>query len=102
MLNNGLFSWHTVGAMHETMKRLYAAAELLKQVTGQSAVAVIVSHGKNGLGAFTSSGTRLPIPASADEVANTDDDGAFVRRDQTNDRRKAVFFALGFILFKKS
>lgn len=48
-----------------------------------AAVAVIVSHGKNGLGAFTSSGTRLPMPASADEVANTDDDGAFVRRDQT-------------------
>lgn len=48
-----------------------------------AAVAVIVSHGKNGLGAFTPSGTRLPMPASADELANTDDDGAFVRRDQT-------------------
>lgn len=43
MLNNGLFSWHTVGAMHETMKRLYAAAELLKQVTGQSAVARLLN-----------------------------------------------------------
>lgn len=43
MLNNGLFSWHTVGAMHETMKRLYAAAELLKHVTGQSAVARLLN-----------------------------------------------------------
>jgi len=48
-----------------------------------AAVAVILSHGKNGLGAFTPSGTRLPMPASADELANADDDGAFVRRDKT-------------------
>ncbi|WP_434513804.1 type II secretion system protein [Dechloromonas sp. ARDL1] len=54
-----------------------------------AAVVVIVSHGKNGLGAFTPSGTRIAMPTSADEQANTDDDGAFVRRDQiaggTND-----------------
>lgn len=49
-----------------------------------AAVAAILSHGKNGLGAFTPSGTRLPMPTSAHELANTDDDGAFVRRDQTD------------------
>lgn len=32
--------------------------------------AVIVSHGKNGSGAFSSSGTQLPAATSADEIQN--------------------------------
>jgi prepilin-type N-terminal cleavage/methylation domain-containing protein len=32
--------------------------------------AVIISHGKNGAGAYTSGGATLPAPAGADELAN--------------------------------
>lgn len=49
--------------------------------------AVIVSHGKNGLGAFTSNGSQiLPIPiATSDEGDNTfnDNDNHFVSHDIT-------------------
>lgn len=46
-----------------------------------AAVAVILSHGKNGFGAFTTGGTQIPVPGGADELANTDDDNRFVRKD---------------------
>lgn len=38
--------------------------------TGGPAAAFIVSHGKNGLGAFTSKGTQNAPPAGTDELAN--------------------------------
>ena len=41
---------------------------------------VIVSHGKNGAGAFNSSGGTNPAPSSADEIANQDTDNNFVQR----------------------
>lgn len=39
---------------------------------------VIVSHGKNGLGAFNSSGGTNPAPTGADEIANQNADNDFV------------------------
>jgi type II secretory pathway pseudopilin PulG len=52
-------------------------------VTAQAAV-VVVSHGKNGLGAFTSAGTRNVAPTS-DELENSNGDATFIRRDRTDD-----------------
>jgi hypothetical protein len=48
-------------------------------------VAVVVSHGRNGLGAYTVGGTRNTMPAAADESSNLDADTAFVKRSVTTD-----------------
>jgi len=49
-----------------------------------SAVAVLISHGKNGYGAINSaSGTTYAAPTSADELENTDTDRDFVSRVAT-------------------
>ena len=45
------------------------------------AVAVIVSHGKNGFGAFSEGGVALAAPASAEEIQNAGNNTAFVRTD---------------------
>lgn len=39
---------------------------------------VLVSHGKNGAGAFNTAGASNAPPAGADELENTDTDGVFV------------------------
>ena len=50
------------------------------------AVAVILSHGANGLGAFSETGTALAAATSAREVQNAGNNNAFVRSDySTND-----------------
>ena len=47
--------------------------------------AVVVSHGKNGYGAYTSSGTQLSTTgAGTDELENTDTDATFVSRPYTD------------------
>lgn len=48
-------------------------------------VAVLISHGKNGQGAFTKKGTRTVLPNSVDELKNTDDDNTFVTRPLSDD-----------------
>lgn len=48
-------------------------------------VAVLISHGKNGQGAFTKKGTRTVTPSSDDESENTDDDNTFVTRPLSED-----------------
>jgi type II secretory pathway pseudopilin PulG len=48
----------------------------------EHAVAVLISHGKNGLGAWTALGTRNLLPdVGTDERANADATGIFVQRD---------------------
>lgn len=42
--------------------------------------ALIVSHGKNGYGAYLPTGERLPISADSDEQENTDNNATFVSR----------------------
>lgn len=50
-------------------------------VLTNSAPVVITSHGRNGFGAFnTSTGNQNPLPASNDELENTDGDATFVSR----------------------
>lgn len=46
-----------------------------------AAVAVIVSHGQNGSGAFTNSGNQNALPTGTDELENTDNDEAFVVKE---------------------
>jgi prepilin-type N-terminal cleavage/methylation domain-containing protein len=46
-----------------------------------SAVAVILSHGNNGFGAYTKDGARIALPIGADELANTDNDSLFLIKD---------------------
>ena len=46
---------------------------------------VIVSHGKNGAGAFNTQGGTNAAPSSTDEIANQDADNSFVQRTSTSD-----------------
>jgi len=47
-------------------------------------VAVVVSHGRNGLGAYTIGGTRNTLPsAGTDEESNTNADTTYFRRELT-------------------
>lgn len=48
-----------------------------------SAVAVLLSHGKNGYGATNINGSTYANPSSADELENTDADRDFVSRINT-------------------
>ncbi|WP_269531257.1 hypothetical protein [Chitinimonas sp. BJYL2] len=43
--------------------------------------ALLISHGANGLGATSASGTRNPPPTGEDELANTDGDLVFVHHE---------------------
>ena len=58
------------------------AACTTTQATGLPAV--ILSHGKNGLGALNSGGTANPAATSADESENTDGDADFVSHTPTS------------------
>lgn len=49
-------------------------------VLTSSAVAVLVSHGRNGYGATSSAGTAFVNPTSSNELENTDADRDFVSR----------------------
>ena len=46
---------------------------------------VLLSHGKNGLGATNSAGNTLPAPTAADEVENADADSVFVSRTPSDE-----------------
>lgn len=49
-----------------------------------TAVAVVISHGRNGYGATNSAGTTYAGPTSNDEQENTNTDGTFVYRIRTD------------------
>lgn len=56
------------------------------QLTGVAVVSLI-SHGKNGNGAFTIKGTRAPLPnngTNSDERENTDADTTYFKREYTD------------------
>ena len=48
--------------------------------------AIVVSHGKNGFGAFTPQGRQLAPAASADEAENADGDAVFVSNAASDDQ----------------
>jgi hypothetical protein len=58
---------------------------------------IIVSHGKNGLGAFDSRGVQMPA-AAADEAENTDNDDTFVSRTFAADFDDVVVYVSGNVL----
>lgn len=59
--------------------------------------AVILSHGKNGLGGYTSLGTQLPAP-TGDELENTNGNNTFVSRTNAPDFDDQVTWISGYIL----
>ncbi len=80
----------TVGSL--TPKHCPTAATCGSALTS-SAVAVVLSHGKNGYGATSSiSGATNPAAASADELENTDTDRDFVSRVMTSQQASAGEF----------
>lgn len=48
-----------------------------------SAVAIIVSHGNNGLGSYGRNGTQRALPSGGDEAENTNNDNRFLIKDYT-------------------
>ena len=46
--------------------------------------AIIISHGKNGAGAYNTQGTQITVSADADEVANSDGNTNFVSHTPTS------------------
>lgn len=48
-----------------------------------TAVIAIVSHGKNGSGAYSIKGTRAVLPAGTDELDNTNADSTYFKREFT-------------------
>lgn len=51
---------------------------------GSSLPVVIVSHGKNGAGAYNAIGATNPAPAGADEISNQNADNDFVLHTQSS------------------
>lgn len=66
------------------------------------APAVTVSHGENGLGAYTPNGVKIPITgASSDEAANADNNNDFVYHEATSDFDDQVIWLSTNILFNR-
>ncbi len=63
--------------------------------------AVIVSHGKNGSGAYNTAGTQLAVSADADEVENSDSDTDFVSKTPTATFDDLVAWISPNILFNR-
>ncbi|MDD5249610.1 MAG: prepilin-type N-terminal cleavage/methylation domain-containing protein [Rhodocyclaceae bacterium] len=55
-------------------------------VVSNGVPAIVVSHGKNGLGAFTPQGSRIAMPANADETENADGDLTFASNAAIDDQ----------------
>ena len=54
------------------------------EVIGIALPAIIVSHGRNGAGAFNSAGTTNTAPLGLDEISNQNSDDDFVEHSQSN------------------
>ena len=69
--------------------------------------AVVVSHGKNGMGAFTSGGTQLPASTDADEQSNqlnaagTATSTTFVNKTPTPTSDDSVIWVSSNVLFNR-
>lgn len=83
-----------------------ASLDVLSAASGGSNVAtdvpaVVVSHGKNGLGAYPAGGGAQIGTATGDEEENTDDNNTFVSRDFTSDFDDLVVWLSPNILFNR-
>lgn len=63
--------------------------------------AVIVSHGKNGSGAYNTAGTQLAVSADADEAENSNNDTNFVSKTPTATFDDLVAWVSPNILFNR-
>jgi prepilin-type N-terminal cleavage/methylation domain-containing protein len=63
--------------------------------------AVVVSHGKNGSGAFNTAGAQIPVSADADEAENSDADDEFVSRTHRETFDDIVAWVSPNILFNR-
>lgn len=63
--------------------------------------AVIVSHGKNGSGAYNTTGTQLAVSADADEAENSNNDANFVSKTPTATYDDLVAWVSPNILFNR-
>jgi hypothetical protein len=62
---------------------------------------VLLSHGKNGAGAFNTSGGTNTAPTSADELENSDTDNDFVSHTPTTDFDDIVAWLPASILYNR-
>ncbi len=63
--------------------------------------AIFLSHGSNGLGAYTTSGTELPVSNSPDEAENSNADTNFVYHDFTTSFDDLIVWIAPSILFNR-
>jgi type II secretory pathway pseudopilin PulG len=63
--------------------------------------AVIVSHGKNGFGAYNTAGTQVAVSADADEAENSNNDTNFVSKTPTATFDDIVTWLSPNILFNR-
>jgi len=63
--------------------------------------AVVVSHGKNGAGAYNTQGTQITVSADADEAENSDGNTNFVSHTPTNTFDDIVTWVSPNILFNR-
>lgn len=127
--NSGVLPWSTLGvsetdawgnrytyrvtpgfADNTTVFTLGSVGNINVRVTSGGAIlatalpAVIVSHGKNGFGAYNSAGTQVPVSANADEIENSSVEaaaGEFVNRDHVGTYDDIVGWVSPNILFNR-
>ena len=63
--------------------------------------AIVVSHGKNGAGAYNTQGTLIPVSTNADEAANSDGNTNFVSHTPTSTFDDLVTWLSPHILFNR-
>ncbi len=63
--------------------------------------AIVVSHGRNGFGAFNTAGTQIVVSADADEAENSDADDEFVSRTPRETFDDLVAWVSPNILFNR-
>lgn len=70
-------------------------------IMASSVPAIVVSHGKNGAGAFLRDGTQVTVSSDADEKENADADAIFVDHAMTPSYDDVVSWIPGVILFNR-